>query len=180
MNFKKSTLACILGVSLAFSVSAVEKQHQTITIEANDNEAVKINIVKNDDKQVFTVSQAALKDPDLLSIELAGADQETITHLTKVLSNLHQVGEHQVMISIDDNSSDDLHEMQKVVKKIWVTEDGNDGDLSNIDEEHMIIFDTDGEEGTNMPFNVLKHLLSKSELTKDQLDDLQNIIDSKR
>jgi hypothetical protein len=186
MKFNKAILASLFTLSLAFGVQATEKPHQMITIKASSGEPIEVTVNKDGNEQVFAISAEALTDKDLLASELSGSSAETIEHVSQALSGLHQAKGHQIFVAVGDenNNTDSKQEFHRVVEKVIDLDDEGvkkfacigstpmDMDIE-INELHM-------DANSSMPFDVIKHLMSKSELTSEQLNELQQLIDSKR
>jgi len=188
MKFSKNIIATLFGITLATGVIASEKQHQTITIEAKDNGPAEVSIIQNGEQQVFVISQDALKDKELLLNELSGVSEEVQQHISQALSGLHSVSGAQIEIRHDSDNDKHRVWVQNDIEEVHVVEDqGNfafvtleDEDASNM---KIIINQAQGlhhDSVKGASFNAIQHLLKRSELSADQLDILQGILDSKR
>jgi len=192
MKFSKKIIASLLGLTVATGVMAAEKQHQEIIIEAIDNGPAEVSITQNGEQQVFIISQEALKDKELLLNELSGVSEEVQQHISQALSGLHSVGGAQLEIeyesSFDSNSDDQSFVMHKDHKKVYVVGDEKRVSYLSVDSEKdrevtFVIKDGDDlhlDSEKDAGFTAVKHLLSNLELSADQLDALQKILDSKR
>jgi len=188
MKFSKTIIASLVGLTLATGVMAAEKQHQIITIEAQDNGPAEVSVIQNGEQQVFVISQEALKDNELLLNELSSVSTEVQQHISQALSGLHSVDGAHIKVAIDSDSEQ---------HKVWVQQGVEEAHV--VGEKGNFAFVTvDGEEAKDMKviikkahglhldsakgasFNAIQHLLKDSTLSADQLDTLQSILDSKR
>ena len=190
MNLSKTIIASLLGLTLATGVMAAEKQHQTITIEAQENGPAEVSITQNGEKQVFVISQEALKDNALLLTELSSVSVEVQQHISQALSGLQSVSGAQIEIMHDSDSGNEEQSfvMHKEHKKVYVV--GNEHKVSFLsvddDKDREVTFVIKGDEELHFDsdkdasFNAIEHLLKRSKLSSDQLNALQQILDSKR
>ncbi len=187
MKFSKTIIASLLGFTLATGVMAAEKQHQIITIEAKDNGPAEIYITQNGEQQVLIISQEALTDKELLLTELSSVSEEVQQHISQALSDLHSV---ETKIKIEHDSDNEQH-------KVWIQNDVEEVHIAGGKDKFAFVT-VDGEESKDMKviikqsnglhfdsvkgasFNAILHLLKSSELTAEQLDTLQSILDSQR
>jgi len=190
MKFNQSIIATALSLSLAFGVVAAEKKHQTITIKANDNNPIELTVTNDGNAQVYMLSADALNNKDILVSELNGVSSETIEHISQALKGLHSVEGHD--IDIDVKQFDDETSNKKIHKIVEIIRDENDDEAKGSEKEvtkfafvssdsDNLVVDVDhlNSQG-GVPFNIIKRLVNKSKLTKDQLNELQQLIDSKR
>lgn len=188
MKFSKSIIASLLGFTLATSVMAAEKQHQTIRIEAMDNGPAEVYITQNGEQQVFVISQEALKDNALLLNELSSVSEEVQQHISQALSGLHSVDVAQIEIEHDSESEERSFVIEKEHKRVYVVGDENKVSFLNVDDEKdrevtIVLKEEDGlhfDSTKDAGFNVVQHLLKKLELSAEQLDAVQEILDKKR
>jgi len=191
MKFSKTIIASLLGLTLATGVMAVEKKHQMITIEAQDNGPAEVSITQNGEKQVFVISQEALKDNELLLNELSSVSEEVQQHITQALSGLHRVGGAQIEVIHDSDNDEHNVWVQNDIEKIHVAGDNGNFSFHTIDKENdgelkdmkVIIKQVNSlhlDSPKKASFNVIQHLLKNAELSADQLNTLQQMLDSKR
>ncbi len=191
MKFSKTIIATLLGLTIATGVIAAEKQHQIITIEANDNGPAEVSITQNGEQQVFVISQEALKDKGLLLSELSGVSVEVQQHVSQALSGLHSVGGAQIEIIHDSDNEEHRVWVQSDIEEIHVVGDNENFAFVTIDNENdgeakdmkFVVKQAHGlhlDSAKDASFNAIQHLLKRSELSAEQLDVLQGILDSKR
>ncbi|MGB0936554.1 MAG: hypothetical protein ACPGTQ_03800 [Colwellia sp.] len=233
MKFSTTLFASLFSLGMALSVSAMDKQHQTITINADDSGDAVVSIDKQGQVNIYKVSKEALTNPELLAEELADVPPETAEHLKKALSKLANIKHFERSIEVTDAnntanvevfieelsdfkvlSPDDksLHTVKEV--KVIKVNDGNvevvDGEHVMSDEEHhaikkvirnieiedkeggfVVIESVDnkdiqvmvkhlGDPKGGVPYSVLKDMFKNTDLTTDQLNELQQLLDSKR
>lgn len=172
MKFSKTIIASLLGLTLATGVIAAEKVHQIIKIEATDNGPAEVSITQNGDLQVFTISQAALQDDELLLSELSGVSEEMQQHISQALSGLHTAKGFERVIETEMDYDANIE------KFAFVNIDGE-----NSKDIKVIIKQVDGlhfDSAKNASFTAIQHLLKSAELSAEQLNTLQQILDSKR
>ncbi len=188
MKFNKTIAASLLALTFATGALATEKQHQIIQIEAKDNGPAEVSITQNGEIQVFSISQDALKDQDLLMSELSGVSEEVQQHISQALLGLHNIDEAQIEVTIDSDDKEHKVWVQKDVEKIHIAGDKDSFAFVTSDNEsvadmqfiikkdHGLHFNTTKDAS----FTAIQHLLSNTKLTTEQLDALQKILDSKR
>ena len=175
MKFTKTIIASLLGLTLATGVMAAEKKHQMIQIEAKDNGPAEVYITQDGELQVFTISQAALQDKEILLSELSGVSGEMQQHISQALSGLHHVEGSKGEIDI-------------AVEKIQLAGDKNNFAFVTMDDDEnqemkVVIKEINGlhhDTSKNASFTAIQHLLKSAELSAEQLNTLQQLLDSKR
>lgn len=129
-----------------------------VKLNHEQGEPIDVELDINGEPHVFTFTEDEINDSDLLEQRLADLDEESKEHLINLLTNLN-IGEPHLQVHLDDDI-----------------------------EKQVFVFKTDGEQ-PNFKFNfgktgdsvkVIEKLLEHSELTPEQLDELQQIINSKR
>jgi len=186
MKMSKTIIASLLGLTLAAGVMAEEKTHQMITIEAKSGGPAEVSISNNGEVQIFTISEEALKDKDLLLSELSGASDEVQQHISQALLGLHSIQDLDIEIDHDSvhnkvwiqKGAEDAHAFSDKGNVAFVTvDDESTNDMKVIIKQgHGLHIDS----AKNASFSAIKHLLKSSELSAEQLNTLQEILDSKR
>ena len=202
---KKSILAALFTGLFAVSALAGDDGHMMkIELKKELGQGTTINLNNDGDTQVFEFTEEELQDGDLINTRLEGLDDETKKAVLNALNGIHfdgnnkmfineevhnQDGNKFVFISTDELvDSDELHtvviDMQgsapsnglhKVFKHKggdgFAFQFGNGGDGGN-----RIMLHKDSDQAAD----VIQKLLEHSELSADQVDQIQQALDAKR
>jgi hypothetical protein len=190
--FNKTSLALALSlVGVATTISALamttapEKQLHEITVAAGDNRDAQIMISIDGKITKLTVSKEALKDKELLAQELASEPEGIREKLISTLNGLHMNSEnivlkhHQVTGDTDEQrvvimtSDDDSHHERKLMTKFVKGMSGLHVDTSELHSIELL-------SGGKIAADSIVRLLSHGEYSADELDKIQQTLDSKR
>lgn len=200
---KKTLLASIFAGLFTFGVSAGEDHHVLkVKLNADANSPAVVSIEDNGNKQVFEFSQEELKDMDAVAASLSNVDEKTRTTVLNALNGVH-MGHKQMMFLSDDGKSE--HQQFMVIKHKDTS--GSDEEHEVVmelegNELHHRIIEIDGVDGEQGEHKVMKfvigdgahglhrdtshaakmieNLLSHSDMSAEQLDTIQALIDAKR
>jgi len=190
--FNKTSLALalsLLGVASTMSALALttdhNEQHHDVMVEAEEGPSAKIMISIDGEVNHLTVSKQALKNKELLAEELANEPAEVREKLLSALGGLHinsenmHIKHHQVegdieeqrvvIMTMDDEIHHDENMMVKVVK-----------DMSQLHIDSSKHGGFEFLSGGKIPAESIIRLLSHGKYSAEELDQLQQAIDSKR
>lgn len=203
---KKSILATLLAGLVSLGVAAGGEPHMMkLQIEKDDNGPTVINVEENGQDYEFSFTDAELKDEALLADSLQALDERTRKAVIKALTATAAGGGNMIFIDKDEiHGGDGEHEMVVVKEFKYNSEDVDDGHRVVIKVDgaqdgevaHKIIESADGRgfafkigpdadkiewhhDGKHMG-KVLEKLLKNSELTPEQVEKLQQLLDEKR
>jgi len=195
--FNKTSLALalsLLGAASTMSVLAMTtelaQQVHEITVEADDNPNAQVMISIGGEITNLTVSKEALHNKELLTEELAEQSDDIREKLISALDGLHlnseniHVKHHQVTDNIDEQRvvimtmDDDSHHANSVNDKSMMMKVVKDMSALHVDtsKHHSFEFVTDGK----IAADSIVRLLSHGEYSAEELDKIQQAIDSKR
>jgi|GEM_PF-6166512 len=168
-------LAAGCAQAVAESAESAEKTEKTETIDLKKiNDKTQLVLVTNGDTKTFDWSAAQLSDPVELEKALAEvpeAKREKIKHLLSQMKVSQMKGSQMKDGEGFQFASDGGHNM--VVHQLGDNADG----IKVLTNKKVIVHKIDGGDGSE--FSLLKSLLTNSKLTKEQLQELQKILDSK-
>lgn len=177
-----------------------ERKMIKIEMEHQNEGPVNIEIDVDGNHQVFEFTHDELNDPSAIEAKLDGVDESTRQSVMDALSNLNttfdqtfihhdgQMKEKKVIVLGDSEGLDselivelvgngDFKEFHKIVKSHKSSGDKKDGPM-------VFKFSHGGDMklhgDSKQSINVIKKLIKHSDLTQEQLDAIQQMIDQKR
>lgn len=189
--------------TLSFAHQTEQKQHkkkmlekeviieQEVMVEKKGNadqiEIVKVDIDLNGKAYAFDISPSVIKSPVEREQFLKTLPEEVRSEIATVLNELDKKysAEHKIKIlKFDDNKTHELHEHENVFVL-----DSNDGknhkdvvkkiiikDQSKVEDKHVWI---ESDNSNHKLVSVIKRLIEKSELTKEDVAELKTLLDKK-
>ncbi|NQZ06028.1 MAG: hypothetical protein HRT35_02610 [Algicola sp.] len=199
---KKSILASIFAGLFAVSALAADDARMVkVEVKKETGSPIVIDINNDGDVQVFEFTEEESKDQDLIENRLAGVDEKTRKMVMQALSGIHSG--HGNMVWVDDEMDGDDKKKFIIIKDINTIDGDFDHDVmididgaSGVSGLHKVIkhkmskhFNIKiGDVGHGMKLHhdsghaakLIQKLLENSELTQEQLDQLQQALDAKR
>ena len=191
---KKTLLATLLAGLFTLSAFAADEEKMTQVIIDGDNQtSMSVNIEDDGKVQLFSFDGDQLKDMDAISDSLSGLDEKTRSLVLNALKGVHL--DHGLLLNIDDQA------LSQEIDKIFVVRDGKH--MDNQDAEVVIELGEHGEHHRLLEFaskahkifkikrgaahadpahatKVIEQLLKNNELSAQQLDAIQSLLDQKR
>lgn len=140
-------------------------ENQTTTIELKKtNDSTKLVLVTNGDAQTFNWSAADLADPATLDKALAAVPAAEREQIRKLLAQIKDGNGLQLVTEGDQT--------------VMVNHFGPDPDgVKVLTNKKVIMHQFEGGDGSE--FSLLKSLLTNAKLSKEQLQELQKLLDTK-
>ncbi|WP_394173327.1 hypothetical protein [Thalassotalea litorea] len=179
------------------ATSAAEKAfEQEIEIIKKSGSDANVTVSENGKTTTLLLSEAAIKDKKALQKELAKLPEETQKVVMDALNNVSvrqtDKGEAKVLTWIEKDGEEEIEltSADKVKGKVVVIEknvgsDGAEADVKII--KKMVSTDTDGEhamfisaDSKSGAAEAIVHLLKKADLSADELEQIQQALDSKK
>lgn len=158
--------ALVTALMVAGCAQAVAEQgEKTETIDLKKiNDKTQLVLVTNGDTKTFNWSSAQLSDPVELDKALAEVPEAKREKIKKLLSQMKEGNGFQ--FANEGGHTVTVHQLG----------DGADG-MKVLTNKKVIVHKIDGGDGSE--FGLLKSLLADTKLSKEQLQELQKILDSK-
>lgn len=199
IKMKKSILATLFaGLFTLGAVAGDDSRMMKIEMKAESGSPTVINIDNGEGAQVFEFTKEELQDKQLVEDRLMHLDDDTRDAVLGALNGIHMDGDNMVFIKEDIDVGD--HNKMVVIKK--------SGDVG-IDVDHDFIVDGNGshsihklreiiskkmgdkivikmDDGMKLHHkgghaaHMIEKLLNSSDLTQEQLDQIQQALDAKR
>ncbi len=165
-----ATLVKVTALATALMVAGcaqavAEQGEKTETIDLKKiNDKTQLVLVTNGDTKTFNWSAAQLSDPAELDKALAEVPEAKREKIKKLLSEMKEGKGFQ--FATDGGHTVTVHQLG----------DGADS-MKVLTNKKVIVHKIDGGDGSE--FGLLKSLLADSKLSKEQLQELQKVLDSK-
>lgn len=185
-----------------------ERKMIKIELDRENEGPVNLEIDVDGEHNIFTFTQEELDDQDAIEAKLADVDETTRETVLDALSNLNagpghivfhsnssddnhdgskvikkkfvvidgnEGGDHETIIELAKNG--DFKQLHKIIESHTATGDGVHGPMViKLDKGGNFQFNGGGEHSVN----VIKKLIENGELSQTQLDEIQQMLDSKR
>lgn len=182
MNLRKKMMMPLVmslaAVLTSYSSLAEEKKVKVVEFHSA------IEVAENGNETPFKFVFEGKPDEQAIEDAIAELSPEKQEKIRNILNNLHldfseeMDGERVFAFKFDDNSDGHKIELHRV--KEWADTVKNNmvfvGDNDKSAKVYKFMF---GDNGTKSQFDVIKKLVESSELTAEQISELQDIINSK-
>jgi hypothetical protein len=191
---KKTLLATMFaGLFSLTAFAANETKMVKIEVKGDKHTSMSVNVENDGDMQMFSFNDEELKDLDGISESLSDLDEKTRTLVLDALKGIHL--DDGILLNLDGEA------LSQELDKIFIVRDSKH--LAGHDSAQVIEFDEHGEHHRLLEFATKAHkmfkvkrgaahtdpahatkaiesLLKNNELTAQQLDAIQSMLDQKR
>lgn len=207
---KKSILATFLAGLVTLGAMAGDAPHKMeFRLEKADDGQTSINVIENGQTHRYEFTNDELQDEALIESRLIDLDDKTRSHVVKALQSILDVDSNLVFVDEDTIEGDgqkvvivkdfrieggdgDGHDQKhrvfidvdgehdgKMMKRVFESKDGQAFAFKIGGDDTKIEWVQDGGQQGHMA-KALEHMLKNTELTQDQIDTLQKLLDEKR